>query len=113
MWNQPRMRNAVSRPTDSVTLTKKVFGVQKRPKVLTINDWDCRPTCRRIVDPNKARHLRECLCAIQNKKIETADEAVYSAKTVCKLKKALQARLMLKCMALQGTCKCLMKKQLL
>ena len=37
-WNQPRMLNAVPRPTDSVTLTKKVFGVQKRPKILTIND---------------------------------------------------------------------------
>ena len=101
-WNQPRMRNAVPRPTDSVTLTKKVFGVQKRPKVLTINDWDCRPTCRRIVDPNKARHLRERLCAIQNKKIETADEAVYSAKTVCELKKALQARSMLKMYGTSG-----------
>ena len=90
------MRNAVPRPTDSVTLTKKVFGVQKRLKVLTINDWDCRPTCGRIVDPNKARYLRERQCAIQSKKIETADEAVYSAKTVCELKKVLQARSMLK-----------------
>ena len=76
------MGNAVPRPTDSVTLIKKMFGIQKRPKVLAINNWDCRPTC-------KAHHLR-------SKKIEKADEAVDYAKTVSELKKALQARSMLK-----------------
>lgn len=101
-WNQPRMHSTTPRPTDSVVLTKKVFGVQKRPKVVTINNWDCRPTCRRIVDPNKARCLRERLCFIQNKKMEKADEAVYSAKTVSEIKKALQAKSMLKMYGTSG-----------
>ena len=35
-WNQPRMHSTTPRPTDSVVLTKKVFGVQKRPKVVTL-----------------------------------------------------------------------------
>ena len=42
--------------------------------------------------------------------MEMADEAVYSAKTVGELKKALQARSMLK---MYGTCRCLMMKRLL
>ena len=101
--NQPRMRNNTApRPSDSVVLTRKVFGVQKRPKVIIINNWDCRPTCRRIVDPNKAHRLRERLCSIQNKKMEKADEAVYSARTVSEIKKALQAKSMLKMYGTSG-----------
>lgn len=101
-WNQPRIRNAVPHPTDGVTLIKKLFGIQKRPKVLAINNWDCRPTCRRICDPNETHLLREHLCAIQNKKIEKADEAVNYAKTVSELKKALQAKSMLKMYGTSG-----------
>ena len=102
MWNQSRMRNTAPRPSDSVVLTRKVFGVQKRPKVVTINNWYCRPTCRRIVDPNKARRLREHLCSIQNKKMEKADEAVYFARTVSEIKKKLQAKSMIKMYGTSG-----------
>ena len=92
VWNQPTLRNVVGRPTDEVKLTKKVYGVEKRPKQLTINKWDCRPISRRIIDPNKARCLRQRLCAIQEEKLEAADKAVYSAGTVSELKKAVQAK---------------------
>lgn len=77
-------------PTDEVeltkrvygSLTKRVYGVEKRPKLHTINEWDCRPVSRRMIDPNKACHLRERLCAIQEEKVEAADKAVHSARTV-------------------------------
>ena len=95
VWNQPRLRNVIGRPTDEVKLTKKVYGVEKRPKLYTINKWDCRPLSRRIIDPNKARRLRERLCTIQKEKVEAADKVVHSGGTVSELKKAVQAKLLI------------------
>ena len=64
-------------------------------KLHTINEWDCRPVSRRIINPNKARNLRERLCAIQKEKVEAADKAVHLAGTVSELKKAVQNKLLI------------------
>ena len=37
-WNQPRKQDADARPTDEVTLIKKVYGVEKRAKLHSINE---------------------------------------------------------------------------
>ena len=95
VWNKPKLRNVVGWPTDEVKLTKKIYGVKKRPKLHTINEWDCRPVSRRIINPNKARNLRERLCAIQKEKVEAADKAVHLAGTVSELKKAVQNKLLI------------------
>jgi len=58
-WNQPRKRNIQPKPIDEVHLVKKEYGVKKRMKTYRINEWDCRPEHRRIVDPNKSRNLRK------------------------------------------------------
>ena len=76
-------------------MTKKVYSVEKRPKLYTINKWDCRPLSRRIIDPNKVRCLRERLCVIQKEKVEAADKVVHSGGTVSELKKAVQAKLLI------------------
>ena len=46
-WNKPKPTKVDARPTNLVTLTKKVYGIEKRPKVYAVNKWDCRPTSRR------------------------------------------------------------------
>ncbi|XP_065904753.1 uncharacterized protein [Dysidea avara] len=37
LWNQPRDKKVDARPTNLVTLTKEVYGVEKRIKVCTVN----------------------------------------------------------------------------
>ena len=64
------------RPTDDVTLCKEVFGKKKRGKLHHVNKWDCRPSSRRIIDPDKASALRESLCIIKLNKITAANFAV-------------------------------------
>jgi len=46
-----------------------VYGKEKRSKLQNINNWDCQPNTRRMIDPNKARKLRESLCIIEKNKI--------------------------------------------
>ena len=50
---------------------------------------------RRIIDPNKARYLRERLHAIQKETVEAAGMVVHSGGTVSELKKAVQAKLLI------------------
>ena len=59
-WNHPRKRNVEPRPTDDVTLRKEVYGKKKRDKLHHVNKWDCRPSSRRIIDPDKARPYSKC-----------------------------------------------------
>ena len=94
-WNQPRKRNVDPRPTDDVVLTKAEYGKQKRSKVLHVNKWDCRPDTRRIVDPNKARRLRESLSEIEKSKLNLADFAICTATTEKARKQALEKKSMI------------------
>ena len=73
--------------TDGIELTK-VYGIEKRSKLYTMNEWDCHPVSRRMINPNKASRLRERLYAIQ-KKAEAADKVVHLAGTVSELRKAV------------------------
>lgn len=79
-------------PTDEVTLEKKVYGVEKRAKLHRINEWDCRPISKRIIDPNKARRFVELLHTIQQQKIKAANVDLLKATSVSELKKAHQAK---------------------
>ena len=94
-WNQPRKRNVEPRPTDEVTPSKQEYGIEKRPKVHRVNSWDCRPVSKRIVDPNKARNMKNRLSLLEQKKINAADEALSSAITPIEKKKASQTKSML------------------
>ena len=94
-WNQPRKRNVEPRPTDDVVLTKAEYGKEKRSKAVHVNKWDCRPDTRRIVDPNKARRLRESLSEIEQKKLDSADFAICTATTVKARKQALEMKSMI------------------
>ena len=87
-WNKPRKLDAEPRTTDSVQLVKMQYGVVKRPKAHRINEWDCRPVSRKIVDPNKARKLRENLFSIEQNKIAAANHAACVAQTTSEKKKA-------------------------
>ena len=88
-WNQPRKRNVEPRPTDDVILRKEVYGKKKRDKLHHVNKWDCRPSSRRIIDPDKARTLRESLCIIKQNKIDAANFAVGTASTEREREQAL------------------------
>ena len=87
MWNQPRKRNVVPQPTDEVIVRKNEYGTDKRSKIHRVNSWDCRPVSKRIVDPNKARKLHDRLVALEQYKINAADEAVSQATTKSEKKK--------------------------
>jgi len=56
-WIQPRRKKVDAQPTDLVCLSKKVYGVEKRPKVHSVNSWDCRPTSRRVMQPEQKANL--------------------------------------------------------
>ena len=100
-WNPPRKQDADARPTDAVILEKKEYGVEKRAKLHRINEWDCRPISKRIIDPNKARMFTKRLHSIHQDKVDAADTAILKATTVSDLKKAFQAKSTLK---RYGTC---------
>ena len=51
--NRPRKRHVDAHPTDEVKLSKQVYGEEKRQKLQSVNEWDCRPVSRRIINPNK------------------------------------------------------------
>ena len=95
MWNHPRKRNVDARPTDEVKMQKEVYGVEKRPKLQSINAWDCRPISRRIVDPNKVRLLRQRLFVIEQYKTSAANAALLSAATDSEKRKATEEKCMI------------------
>ena len=78
-----------------VTLTKKVYGIEKRPKVYAVNKWDCRPTSRREIQPDRKTNLRKKLLSIDLAKKEAATLAVASATNDVQRKKAIEAQTML------------------
>ena len=94
-WNQPKQKKVDARPTNLVTLTKKVYGIEKRPKLCRVNQWDCRPTSRRTLHPEKKANLRSRLSQIQEIKIKAAAGSVSSAVTDVEKKKAIEAQSML------------------
>ena len=78
-----------------VTLSKQEYGIEKRAKVHRMNSWDCRPVSRRIINPNKARNMRNRLSVLEQDKINAADEELSSALTSSEKKKASQTKSML------------------
>ena len=94
-WNQPKKRNVEPRPTDDVRPHKTVYGKGKRSKLQHVNNWDCRPSTRRIIDLNKARMLRESLCIIEKNKINAADFFICTATVDKDRKQALEKKSML------------------
>jgi len=94
-WNIPRHLGADPRPTDEVQLSKKQYGVEKRVKKHRVNEWDCRPINRRLVNPNTARNLREALLNIEKIKIASANNAVSAAQTSSQKRKATQNKLLI------------------
>ena len=91
-WNQPRKRNVEPRPTDEVTLSKQEYGIEKRAKVHRMNPWDCLPVSRRIINPNKARNMRNRLSLLEQDKILAAVEVLSSALTPYEKKKVCQTK---------------------
>ena len=84
-----------ARPTNLVQLTKKVYGVEKRPKLCNINQWDCRPTSKRIFHPERKANLRNRLTQIQTTKTKAATCAVSSAISDNEKRKTTEAQSML------------------
>ena len=78
-----------------MVLSKTEYGKEKRSKTRHVNKWDCRPDTRRIVDPNKARMLRERLSEVEKKKIDSADFAICTATTEKARKQALENKSMM------------------
>ena len=66
--------------------------MKKRAKLHRINEWDCRPISKRIIDPNKARKFTERLQTIHQQKLDATDTALLKATTVSELKKAFQTK---------------------
>ena len=94
-WNQPKPDKVDARPTNLVVLMKKVYGVEKRPKVCRINQWDCRPTPSRKPHPERKENLRKRLLRIEEIKIEAADHAVHTAVSDSSKRKATEENSML------------------
>lgn len=94
-WNQPRSKKVDARPTNLVTLTKAIYGVEKRPKPYKTNEWDCRPTSRRIAQPARRAKLWDRLMALDQSKKDTSTCAVYSATNDTDRKKAIATQSML------------------
>ena len=76
-------------------LIRKQYGISKRIKAHTINEWDCRPVHRRLVDPNRARNLRESLSIIGQDKISAANLDASAALTFAEKKKATRTKSLL------------------
>ena len=94
-WNQPKKRNVEPRQTDDVSPHKTVYGKEKRSKLQHVNNWDCRPSTRRIIDPNKARTLQKSLCIIEKNKIDAADFFICTATVEKDRKQAFEKKSML------------------
>ena len=72
-----------------------MYGVEKRAKLHSVNQWDCHPMSRRIVNPNKARSLRERLCVVQQSKADAAEVVLFSATNESEKKKAYRSKCMI------------------
>ena len=90
-----RHLDADLRPTDEVVMVRKQYGVEKRIKKHRVNEWDCRPINRRLVDPNTARGSREALLMLEQVKIANANSAVNAAQTISQKSKANQNKLLI------------------
>ena len=95
VWSQSKPPNVDPHPTDEVKLTKHVYGVEKRAKLHSVNQWDCHPISRRIVNPNKARSLRERLRVVQQSKADAAEAVLVSATNESEKKKAYRSKCMI------------------
>ncbi|XP_065901931.1 uncharacterized protein [Dysidea avara] len=94
-WIQPRKKKVDARPTNLVSLSKSVYGVEKRSKVYKINKWDCRPTSRRIAQPARKANLWNRLMMLDQSKKDAATSAVNSATNSIERKKANATQSML------------------
>ena len=95
-WNIPRPAKVDARPTNLVTLTKKVYGVEKRPKVYTVNKWDCRATSRRQVGyADKRASLRNRLLNIDQARKDAATLSIASATSKTQRKKVIESQTMI------------------
>ena len=52
-WNKPKPTKWMRVPLKLVTFTKKVYGVEKMPKVHVENKWDCFPMSRKENQPGR------------------------------------------------------------
>lgn len=94
VWNIPKSPKVDARPINLVSLTKKVYGVEKRPKVYAVNKWDCRPTSRRQTQPDRRVNLRKRLLTIDQARKVAATSAVVSATNDMQRKKVIEAQTM-------------------
>ena len=88
-WIQPRSMKVDARPTDLVRLTKKVYGVEKRPKLCSVNNWDCRPTSRRVLQPEQKANLWNRLVKLDQSKKAASTCAILTATNDASKKKAV------------------------
>ena len=88
-WIQPRRKKVDARPTDLVRLSKKVYGVEKRPKVHSVNSWDWRPTSRRIMQPERKANLWNRLMKLDQSKKAASTWAILTATSDASKKKAV------------------------
>ena len=86
---QPRRKKVDARPTDLVCLSKKVYGVEKKPKVHSVNSWDCRPTSRRIMQPERKANLWNRLMKLDQSKKAASTCAILTATSDASKKKAV------------------------
>ena len=93
---RPRNRNMKPKPIDDVHLAIKEYGVEKRIKTHRINEWDCRPEQKRIIDPNKSRNLRKALSNIEQMKIASTNYAICVAQTPAQKRRLHKLNLYLK-----------------
>ncbi|XP_065892315.1 uncharacterized protein [Dysidea avara] len=94
-WNIPKASKVDACPTNLVSLTKKVYGVEKRPAVYTVNKWDCRATSKRQVESADRRSkLRKRLLNIDQARKDTVTLSVASATYNMQRKKAIEAQTM-------------------
>ena len=54
------------------------------------NEWDCCPFNRRLVDPNIAMNLRECLLSMEQTKVAATNHAISVAQASSERRKANQ-----------------------
>jgi len=68
-------------PSADVSPFKAEYGKEKHRKKQNVNKWDCHPNSQQIVDPNRARKLRETLVMIEKKKMDEAEYNICTAAT--------------------------------
>jgi len=89
VWHQSKPDKVDARPTNLVMLVKRIYGVEKGPKVCRVNQWDCRPLSSRKTHSDRKEKLRQRLLRIEQVKTEAATSAVDSAASDSDRKKAI------------------------